>query len=417
MPTPIAEQRQEFATKQRELAEIMELAKDGKQFDLTRKAVMERLGAIDAADALGKVKARNVELDDLGEALRQSELKYINEAISERGEEREQPLRGGVPHASAHGEGAKTLGGMLVETKAYLHGMRTGQIGASVTLDVGVKALMTRAAGFAPESTRSGLLVPNVNFSLAELLDLIPAFPTDQASFKYMEETTRTHAATEVDEGGAYPEATFVYTERESAVRKIGDHIPVTDEQLEDVNMVASLLDQRLSYGVRRRLASQILNGSGVGTPTQLRGVLNVVGIQTQAKGADSIMAAAYKAITKCRFTGQAEPNAFVFHPNDWQDVVLAQESTGNFLWGHPSMGPATSLWGLPVALSVGIAENTALVGDWINFSRLDEKRGVDVQVGYIGDQFKEGKKTLRADMRAAFTVTRPAAFCTITGV
>jgi HK97 family phage major capsid protein len=412
----LIEQRQEFAAEQRELAEIMELAKDGRVFDLSRKSVLDRLGATDQADALAKVKARNVKLDDLGEALRQAELKHINDAIAERGEEREQPLRGGITPVAPE-RGAKTLGGMLVETKAYQQGMRIGQIGASVTLDVGIKTLMTRAAGFAPESTRSGLLVPAVNFSLAEILDLIPVFPTDQASFKYMEETTRTHASTEVDEGGAFPESTFVYTERESVVRKIGDHIPVTDEQLEDVNMVASLLDQRLTYGVRRRLASQILNGSGTGTPTQLRGVLNTSNIQTQAKSTDSIMGAAYKAITKVRFTGQAEPSAFVFHPNDWQDVVLAQESTGNFLWGHPSMGPVTSLWGLPVALSTGIAENTALVGDWTNFSRLDEKRGVDVQVGYIGDQFKEGKKTLRADMRAAFTVTRPAAFCTITGV
>jgi hypothetical protein len=37
--------------------------------------------------------------------------------------------------------------------------------------------------------------------------------------------------------------------------------------------------------------------------------------------------------------------------------------------------------------------------------------------LGYVGDQFKEGEQTLRADMRAAFTVTRAAAVCQITGI
>jgi hypothetical protein len=78
-------------------------------------------------------------------------------------------------------------------------------------------------------------------------------------------------------------------------------------------------------------------------------------------------------------------------------------------------MVPVTTLWGLQVALSTAIPEGTALVGDWANFSRLDERAGVEVEVGYIDKQFVEGTRTLRAQMRAAFTVTRPFAFCEIT--
>src|SRR3546814_10023048 len=47
--------------------------------------------------------------------------------------------------------------------------------------------------------------------------------------------TTRAHAASEIAEGGAYPEAEFAFTERNMPVRKVGDSLPVTDEQLEDV--------------------------------------------------------------------------------------------------------------------------------------------------------------------------------------
>ena len=49
--------------------------------------------------------------------------------------------------------------------------------------------------------------------------------------------------------------------------------------------------------------------------------------------------------------------------------------------------------------------------------TRLDDRRGVRVQTGFVGTQFTEGKVTIRADLRAAFTVTRPAAACQITGI
>jgi HK97 family phage major capsid protein len=417
--TVVEEARGQFQTKQKHLADVMELAKDGQRFDFSRKSVLEKLGVADRAGALDKVKELNREIDDLAEVLEQTELKAVEESIDERDRARNTPIRGGeVVHPLSDPLEVKSFGQRFVETKQYTEAFRKeGVIGVPATLDMSLKALFQTSTGFAPENERSGLLVEKADLSLAELLDLIPVFPlTAGNAFVYMEETVRVHAAAETAEGAAYPESEFSYEEKTNPARKIGDHIPATDEQLEDEGGVASLLDQRLRYGLKKRLARQIVLGDGVAP--NLRGILNTAGLQTQAKAGDTVMAAAFKALTKVRFTGDAEPNAYVFHPNDWQDIVLATESgTGAFIWGHPAMVPLTRLWGLRVAVSTGLIENSGLVGDFINFSRLDEKRGVEVQVGYIGDQFKEGKKTLRADVRVAFTATRPAAFCTITGI
>jgi HK97 family phage major capsid protein len=107
-----------------------------------------------------------------------------------------------------------------------------------------------------------------------------------------------------------------------------------------------------------------------------------------------------------------------VFHPNDWLDIMLTQSTAGEFLFGNPFQGAGpTALFGVPVAQTDAQTQNTGLVGDFANFSRLDDRRGVRVQTGYVGTQFTDGKVTLRADMRAAFTVTRPAAFAQITGI
>jgi hypothetical protein len=44
-------------------------------------------------------------------------------------------------------------------------------------------------------------------------------------------------------------------------------------------------------------------------------------------------------------------------------------------------------------------------------------RRGLDVQVGYINDDFKLGKKSIRADVRVAFVARRGAAFAKVTGL
>ncbi len=410
-PTALVEQREAFAAKQKDISEVLELA--GKDLDFSRADVLKKLSAADAADATHKFKSWNREAEALGADLQRAELKYTVAKHQEREEELKRPVDG-VVHPS--GIEAKSWAQRFIESKEYKAAKASGfKQNIPFAMDIDIKTLMTTAAGFAPESVRSGLVVEKATRPV-QVTDLIPSFPISQAAFVYMEETTRTHSAAEAAEAGTYAESAFVYTQRTSTVRKIADSIPVTDEQLEDEMQVRSLLEQRLAFGLRQRLDGQILTGDG--NAPNLLGLNNVSSIQTQAKGSDATIAAFMKALTKIRFTGRANPTGAVFHPNDWQDVVLTQNSNGDFLFGNPFQGAGpSSLFGIPVALSDAQTENTALVVDFSNFTRLDDRRGVSIMVGYSGTQFVEGKQTLRADMRVAFTCTRPAAICTLTGI
>jgi len=410
----IQDKQDHFHKKQDELTEIFKLARDGNAYDFSRKAVLEKLGASDQHDAMQKVRARNKELEDLGTELRNAEAKHYESRLSGRAEELATPGSGTMQHPESGRGGRKTLGQLYVESDQWKQ-FKEGRVETPLHLEIELKTLFETTAGFEPESVRSGLLVEGVTRPI-QVTDLIPSFPINQAAFVFMEETTRTHAAAEAAEGGTYGESTFVWTERTSTVRKIADSIPATDEQLEDEAQVRSLLDQRLRFGLRQRLDLQILVGDGIAP--NLRGINNVVGIQTQALGTDDRISAFAKALTKVRFTGRASPSGAVFHPNDWQGYVLLKNANGDFLFGNPFSGAGpTSLLGVPVAVSDGQTENTGLVGDFANFSRLDDRRGVMVMAGFVGTQFVEGKVTLRADLRAAFTVLRPAAFCQVTGI
>jgi hypothetical protein len=67
------------------------------------------------------------------------------------------------------------------------------------------------------------------------------------------------------------------------------------------------------------------------------------------------------------------------------------------------------------VVVTDAIAAGTSLVGSFVlEWIRLAERKGVEVEMGYVGTQFTEGERTLRAQGRWALVVTRPAAFCTV---
>lgn len=413
--TVLVERREELHSKQKLAIEILELA--GKDIDFSRKPVLEKLGATDAADATVKFQNLNKEAESLGNELAREELKASARRVREREEEFKRPADGGdMDHSTYDDAGKKkSWARQYVESKAFKDSVKGKQDFPFELDNVQVKTLFETGNGFAIENRRSGVLVEMATRPIA-VVDLIPSFPINQAAFVYMEETTRTVNAAERAEGTAYPESAFVWTQRSSPVQKIADSIPVTDEQLEDADQVQSLLEQRLSFGLRQRLDLQLLVGTGVAP--LLRGINAVVGIQVQAKGADSNIVAFLKACTLVRFTGRAIPTGAVFHPNDWQDILLTQNTNGDFLFGNPFNGPGpTSLFGIPIAQTDAQTQNTGLVGDFANFSRIDDRRGVRVQTGFVGTQFTEGKVTLRADMRVAFTVTRPAAFVQITGI
>ena len=157
---------------------------------------------------------------------------------------------------------------------------------------------------------------------------------------------------------------------------------------------------------------------TGNGTAPNLRGIKNVAGILTQAKGTDPIPDAFYKAMRQIRVTGRALPTHLIAHPTDWETVRLLRTADGIYIWGSPSEAGPDRMWGLPVIQCDIDSAGTGYVGSFMpQWVSLFERRGVDVQVGYSGTQFVEGKRTIRTDMRIAFVVFRPAAFANVTGL
>ena len=111
-----------------------------------------------------------------------------------------------------------------------------------------------------------------------------------------------------------------------------------------------------------QRLDLQVLQGNGVGP--NLLGLLNVPGIQTYARGAETNFDAIFRAMALVQVTGRASTTGILMHPTNWTTIRLAT-ANGLYIFGPPTDAGVARLWGVPVSVTDIIPAGTALVGDF----------------------------------------------------
>ena len=426
MANIVVEKRNEFESKQKELADIFEQAGGMEVMDLSQVTLIEG----DPTAKSEEIQRRNKELNELRKTLEMHEevLKVAREQ-----DDREKFLKDPQYPKGFHPKGGgrdeddqKSLGDLFMESSAFKDYVK-GVGPVSSFKDVDMKALFRRDAGWQPETTRTGR-VEMMPVRPVQILDIIPQIPTGQASVVYVEETTFTNAAVETAETGTtanpttaaqgvYQEATLELTERSSPVRLIAVYLPVTDQQLEDVDGIRAYIDQRLVFMLRQRLDSQVVVGNG--TAPNLTGFLHATGLNERVKiSGEPAPSAIYKGLVDVRIKGRAIPSAIIMHPTDWQNIRLLQDANGNYIMGPPGLQIEPRLWGYLIVESDAITEGTALCGDYANFCALHDRRDVDVQISNSHvDFFVRGMMAIRADLRAAFAIYRPKAYTKVTGL
>jgi len=237
------------------------------------------------------------------------------------------------------------------------------------------------------------------------LLDLITRGTTASAYVEFRRLIAVTSAAAVVPEKGLKPLSTLSTDTAQAIAHVIADGFKVTNQELEDDGLIASLLNSVLARNIWSKIEDLVLNGSGTNEP---RGILNTSGTLSQAFDTDFVTTTR-KAITTLRETSETDVQAFILSPEDDEALDLLADDNGRYYSGGPfGSGPAT-LWGRPRVVSPKLDPGVFLAGDFRSIQLL-ERHGLAVEAfNQNEDDARNNLVYLRAEVRELLLVREPA--------
>lgn len=360
--------------------------------------------------------------------------------IAEAKELNEQALKGATTGVVASGFApVKSFGETFVESATYKQFMQEFPHGLpdSVSLKTapvhmgGFKEL--HVSGDLPgiiNPDQRGLIVPMIFGKDLKIKDVITVGRTSSDIVEYARLSTFTNNAAPVAEAanyndgaisgespGPYAVATpsgtkpFSHLDFEkvtTSVKNIAHLAAATRRALSDAGQLMTIIDNFLRWGLEEEVENQIMSGDGTGE--NFDGILNATGTLAQAFNTDMVTTIR-KAITAARYTGRVRPNAVGLNPADDEALDLLQDGNNRYYGSGPfNTGPNT-IWGLPRLVTESIPAGTAIVADWKQAVLWDREQTSVMITEAHKDWFARNLVAVRAELRAAFGLLRPAGF------
>ena len=382
----------------------------------------------DAREYIDRLKADGHEVTDaeLAEAKQKSDL--VKELAGKV--ERQDALKGfdGLGHVDEDPEpirGAKSLGDHFVKSVGdQLRGKKGTRFSVAAEEFKAADDVHVTPSAFGPVLTQVDTnIVTGVRRRLV-VADLFGLETVTGNAITYFVEGALEGDFQTVAENGQKPQLHFGDpTPVTEALKKIAGFTKESDEILEDLPWYVSVINGRLVYQLGLMEENQLLAGNGTGT--NIRGVLNRSGIQTEAAAdrndnADAI----FRAMTKVSTGSGLDADGIVIHPLDYQALRLKKDNNGQYMgggffageYGNGGITMQPPLWGQPTVVTPAIAQGTALVGSFKQAGAVLRKGGIRVESTNTNeDDFTNNRVTIRAEERANLAVRRPSAFVKIT--
>jgi HK97 family phage major capsid protein len=258
-------------------------------------------------------------------------------------------------------------------------------------------------------------IVPGA-FQPLTLESLYTSVPTTSNAIEFTKENVFTNSAAETAEGGSKPESALTWTLVNQPISTVAHWIKISRQLAADAPALAAYVNQRMRYGVDRRVETQLAVGDG--TAPNIAGFMKS-GNYTAHGYADAAMGSVLKKLVLIRkIIGDLEaagynPNAIVFNPADWATVeidIFTAGSANIVPFSYDAMGRPV-LFGRRVVTSVGMTADLFAVGDFAQAGTIHNREGVIVEMSDSdGDNFTKNLVTIRAERRLALASEVPAA-------
>lgn len=225
-----------------------------------------------------------------------------------------------------------------------------------------------------------------------------------------------------VAEGAAKPRFRMKppHTETDT-LKEIAGVYKISDTMLDDLDYIASDINQYAQQLVYVEEEKQILSGDGTGN--NLQGILNR-GIQTL--GTDSHTDADRIFETRAMITNATglQPDGVVINPADYQTLRLARDNNGQYFgggyftgqYGNGGVMQDPPLWGLRTIVTNSIPVGTVLVGAFNLGGTVFRKGGLKIESTLSNDDdFNNDLVSFRLRERLGLQVKFPKAFVKVT--
>ncbi|GAA2441475.1 phage major capsid protein [Streptomyces glaucus] len=251
---------------------------------------------------------------------------------------------------------------------------------------------------------------------------LMPNVQNTTGRFAYMRQELRQNNAAVVAHGALKPESKYQLKRYDDRVRTIA-HLsePIAKQDLDDVSLLRTFIDQEMRLGLDLALENEILNGDGTGE--RFTGIGNVSGSQMQPFDTN-VLVTTRKAVTKLERYGYLANAAFVMTPEDWESIELLADANGQFYYGGPQAAvnaSARRLWSAPVVVSDAATPGTAYLADFSQMQLQVRQEGVldwsenvyrpdALGAGVGASDFQTNMVTFRFEGRFGLEILRPSA-------
>lgn len=286
-----------------------------------------------------------------------------------------------------------------------------------------ITGLSDTSAGAFVDTERTGIYEPLGRYPLV-LRDLISVRQTMSDTVEFVRQTAQVTQAAAVPEAnvtdytgatgqvsGQKPEGSMAFERVTATVKTLAVWIPATKRALSDAAQLRGLIDDELRSDLAEELENQMLNGDGLGE--NLPGIDNTANTLVQPFATD-LLTTTRKAITNLLVNGKSQPTAWVFNPMDWETIDLLKDGENRYYFGGPVQAGVRTLWGIPVVQSFFQPQGKAWLANWRKAVLWDREQASITVSDSHSDFFIRNMVAILAEMRAAFGVIRPSAFCEV---
>lgn len=306
----------------------------------------------------------------------------------------------------------KSVKDLLFESKDALVKLKN-EGGAQNNVKIVVKAVGDMSiggntTGQIPQAYRNPV-IGDVKERQIKLLDLVSTGAISSNLYEWVYVANEEGAAGATGEGLLKNQIDFELIVGSQKVEKITAFLTVTDEMLDDVEGINTLINNKLSIKLEKALESGVYGGSGV-SPI-LNGIRTVAtafaagSFATDVENPNSIDVLVVAA-NQIALSEQGMPTAVLMNPTDIARLKLEKVTSTDkrYVQRLAEIGGSLSMDGVPLVPTTLVTAGEYLIGDFTKASLLF-KQGVTIEIGYNADNFVKNFKSIRAELRAVCAV------------